>query len=100
MSEPTPGPWQAQEDLDVLAFKPDGTVLCVVATAWGLTVDEAVANARLIAAAPDLLRAARDAWALIEREFPPGHARAGPVQEALLSAGSRACWGDESRGAL
>ena len=53
MSEHTPGPWTTEDDHDGLLIGPDDTCVCVVERYEGHQ-----ANARLIAAAPDLLAAA------------------------------------------
>lgn len=53
----TPGPWQSGFDLRVLATDDRATVVCQVSGAP--TNPVARADARLIAAAPDLLDAAR-----------------------------------------
>ena len=66
MSEPkfTPGPWQAVDGLDIIAADD-----WVVAVATG-GEDDSVANANLIAAAPDLYAALEKAFALVEALMP------------------------------
>ena len=66
MSEYTPGPWQMHDEfycheeiygnLDLVDGNVRGTLVCEVSEN-----DESFANARLIAAAPDLLEACKDA---------------------------------------
>ena len=54
----TPGPWQNPDDSDAIVTESDWTVH--IATVWNndkVTTTEETANARLIAAAPDLLAA-------------------------------------------
>lgn len=61
MSMFTPGPWNAHEGAEITSGDEDRHI----ATAWNndkVTPDEALANARLIAAAPDLLNVCQEAF--------------------------------------
>lgn len=70
MSDHAQGTWEIDEDdLKVHATNPDGTCRCPVAEVWGLTEKEAEANARLIAAAPDLLDACKAALEHMEKTW-------------------------------
>ena len=67
MSKHTPGPWEAfQNDLGcgVLATKRADVAYCWTRDGWPLDssrpISESVANARLIAAAPELLEALKE----------------------------------------
>ena len=70
MIDHTPGPWTIAkhdhgERRDVLGvFAPNATL--IVECAWGKNIAESDANTRLIAAAPDLLDAAKIALEYIE----------------------------------
>lgn len=70
MSAPTPGPWWASgSDFAVLAGDADDkpyTRTVAETNVGDMTEAEALANARLIAAAPDLLRACMDLVAGID----------------------------------
>ena len=86
MSEHTPGPWFAPERTHGTIYveaRLRGTLLQEVA-ACGPTEhhSQQAANARLIAAAPELLAALRDLEAMAERYRPPGY----PVPEAQKKA--------------
>lgn len=65
MSKPkhTPGLWKyIARDNGVNAIRPDGTMPCIAipqSSISGLTIEERTANGYLIAAAPDLLEAAK-----------------------------------------
>jgi hypothetical protein len=68
MSKHTPGPWEVEDDTDevIVSRDPEANGFQIVAKTYG--PDDA-ANARLIAAAPDLLAAlkhVRDIYADIE----------------------------------
>jgi hypothetical protein len=78
MSKHTPGPWQAHSDqpgyeLTIVGnidgpledFQLNYTTVCDVAD-----TDDADANLRLIAAAPELLDALREVVAMLQREAP------------------------------
>lgn len=63
MSEHTPKPWRYIFEGGTVAFivEADGTAICKVSTIANSTAhSRLIANARLIAAAPDLLAALRD----------------------------------------
>ncbi len=72
MSEHTPGPWMVDPaELDrpaVFATKDEHGI--VIAEMWAGLPEEQVANARLIAAAPDLLDAARKAHDIVQKIHP------------------------------
>ncbi len=55
--KPTPGPWTVVNDVDVRSEQPGFLAYISTAGARGRTLDEAKANATLIAAAPCLLAA-------------------------------------------
>ncbi len=61
MSQHTPGPWKVKQGTDVTEDRAKEP--CTVAKCWSSTFspprEEAAANARLIAAAPDLLAACK-----------------------------------------
>jgi hypothetical protein len=59
----TKGPWYVANDVDVRGGPQEGQEYVSTARARGRTLDEARANARLIAAAPDLLTACEEALA-------------------------------------
>ena len=76
----TPGPWtyrRAKYPVDgsydyAIAAKVGGQEFCIIAEAFGRVADavwpDAEANARLIAAAPDLLAALKDVVAVADRK--------------------------------
>lgn len=59
MTKHTPGPWGAI-GADVKTAGPNSRVICWTGVALDIPLDEVRANARLIAAAPDMLAALRD----------------------------------------
>lgn len=59
MAKHTPGPWGAI-GADVKTAGPTSRVICWTGVATDIPLDEIRANARLIAAAPDMLQALRD----------------------------------------
>lgn len=78
MSEHTPGPWfvhdfadpavssdPGPEDVTVSCDHPATITVASMGRAMTATLDEARANARLIAAAPDMLEALREAQAVL-----------------------------------
>lgn len=83
MQQHTPGPWIANH-FHVAARGPGIEDHCIVGRVDGCTGQEALANARLIAAAPDLLEA------LIE--MASGHSMAGEARAraAIAKATGRA----------
>lgn len=71
----TPGPWHIDQlatgNLRIRAVDQNDGLLCFVAAIYGDQIDSVVgnevrANARLIAAAPDLLEAAKELLALMD----------------------------------
>lgn len=83
MSAHTPGPWVA--DHDNVRTPDDGGMVAKVA---GDTDSQAYANARLIAAAPDLLAALRD---LVSAEgLPEGYANRAMLIDAARAALAKA----------
>lgn len=90
MSAPkhTPGPWALTNSREVFS-KASGDPICVVS--WGFTpLDRQVAkaDARLIAAAPDMLEALNAAYDFIMREY--ASAEAGALEGDPLSKEARA----------
>src|SRR3546814_15264447 len=65
----TPGPWRADPYNDIRT-SPDGCKIAAVVTHYG-TLNAADANARLIAAAPDLLDALTEARRIIRARASP-----------------------------
>lgn len=62
MSKHTPGPWSVREDIGAV-FDRDGLP---IATGGSESYEEYQANARLIAAAPELLEACKQAYDVID----------------------------------
>jgi len=56
----TPGPWKIGLNPGPMVYTPDGTSQIADARGVAVTKDESKANARLIAAAPELLEACRN----------------------------------------
>ena len=85
---PTPGPWSVRYDYVVQAKSFDEGRLVPIAQPYGLRVDgiDLFANARLIAAAPDLLEALKDMVDLVELLCPFD----GPQQRKARAAIARA----------
>jgi len=73
---PTPGPWCI---IDNVIYSEDDTAVCMITSYRDMTPRQ-TANARLIAAAPSLLKALQWALAQIEDDLDPEH------QAALESA--------------
>ena len=71
-SKYTPGPWVVNDlyaDTEIRGPQNSGAMICVMSP-WGIAADEPSpqrANARLIAAAPELLEALRECRALLSR---------------------------------
>ena len=92
----TPGPWKMEPGLgnpnDIYAWniirpeepKSDGTVLAIVNPKKGITVKDNEADARLIAAAPDMVRA------LTSIMFAAEHAAANPDTLTAIKRMARA----------
>ncbi len=98
----TPGPWTTWEAYELSALFAAPVTSCAVrdhslspatATAWGNTKEEAEANAKLIAAAPDLARALKMAVAWLQNtnarfdRMPRGIAGTGELKDILERAG-------------
>jgi hypothetical protein len=95
----TAGPWRAvgPEDRhsdDIIPVMAGKFEICEV-YGWPtrhhpsiMTVAEAEANAKLIAAAPELLECAKTALSILEKEFPNGQAVI-DLRNALAKAGGR-----------
>ena len=85
MSKHTPGPWaiyvNAPSDIVIRKMSKDGYELCSIAR-----VSSGYANARLIAAAPELLEALKDIAEWTERYTAPGHPIATVAQAAIAKA--------------
>jgi len=81
----TDGPWTLDEDGDVVS---GGTIVCVVVTTDKGNDDEAPANAKLIAAAPELLDMVRrcELWL---GTLPEGRAMQLACQSLILKAEGR-----------
>ena|SRR5438477_7786278 len=90
-SAPTPGPWRLRENNRLVVGNSDklDTPIAVV-DMTSIVAEEAQANARLIAAAPDLLAALKEVASMIEayHEVPP--TRANMVRAAIARAEGRA----------
>lgn len=100
MTSHTPGPWfvhdfrqassqPALADITVSCVTPDTLTVCSMGNALTATVEEAVANARLIAAAPDGL-----AFAIAHDAYLLASGYSGPDSDALhpdAAANWRAC---------
>lgn len=71
MAKPTPGPWRVGRDDPTRVYSDRRGAQLVAQCSAGSPIDEALseaqANARLIAAAPDLLAACRTAYARLNR---------------------------------
>ena len=98
----TPGPWTACRKIDrgnVHAFHitadPHGSLHPIVEcrNAYGRTYDEMAANARLIAAAPEMLEALEDAPILSRYHTAHGFDREGFIADYEA-------WGEQRRSAL
>ena len=74
MTSFTSGPWRATTGVLVRVVSPDGSIICGVHKQGRFTgehdPEETIANARLIAAAPDLLENLRHAVAIIRKYVP------------------------------
>ena len=78
----TPGPWSKMYDTHVYAERHQLIAICEGAASW----DETFANARLIAAAPDLLAALRDLESAVSHYF-RGFSHLHPsIERPLLAA--------------
>jgi hypothetical protein len=104
MSKHTPGPWKAEWGTFRLAGQPDRLNQCVIGTPKNSNggqivtttirgplhdIEEAKANAHLIAAAPDLLQAAKNMVQQLRAEFGP-HFEATALERAIEKAEGRA----------
>ncbi len=92
----TPGPWymeaneaelyyevngEMQKMIAIGTAKDESPILAYVPTTW----DEDKANARLIAAAPELLEACKGVMDMLDGEF-PGHPMSERVRKAIAKA--------------
>ena len=66
----TPGPWTLTRGLTVYKRGEFGSERIIADMGWGPTDAQGVADAHLIAAAPDLLEAAQKALALLKKGAP------------------------------
>lgn len=87
----TPGPWMIFNggDIGSAAVRRPETIVIKAGTVKGETIGEAMKNARLIAAAPELLEACQMALDWFNRNTKLGHTP-GPVEQALIDAISKA----------
>ena len=69
MAEHTPGPWKILDELYVTTSRPDDDMGLYVGQAYGPSTPEAAANARMIAAAPDMLEALENLEHQLQAEF-------------------------------
>jgi hypothetical protein len=67
MTQHTPGPWKTSFLDDTRIEDKNGSDVAMALGEYSTESDRMEANARLIAAAPDLLEAAKSAWMLIEQ---------------------------------
>lgn len=89
----TPGPWNIHREINVIG--PDGSsVLGKTSNSDPTVLDEVKANARLIAAAPELLEACQYVWGLLrELEYekaPVTYANVQQIYDRLNAAISKA----------
>ena len=70
MTKHTPGPWHIGMKPGPIIYGPLGEQVAVP-TALFLGAEEARVNARLIAAAPELLEALKGLVSIVEDEYPP-----------------------------
>ena len=72
MSQHTPGPWVLSEESPKIIKKGDRLIgsTCGHPGSWAYpTEEEGIANARLISAAPDLLKQLRELLAMVGRQW-------------------------------
>jgi len=74
----TPGPWSIDKEERWVIHEPEGKSGTLVVPEIYLDDDEAIANARLIASAPDLLEA-------LECLLEMGHTKAGDLARAAIA---------------
>lgn len=88
MSKHTPGPWKVDKYIDSgkpsLSVSANGSEVAQASSWAGDGADEAGANARLIAAAPELLEACREAKEVLD-DLPCGAAEALKKIDAAIS---------------
>ena len=83
----TPGPWIAKPfDMNQCRVIPDGNQFFSVATVSGFNAPEAVANAKLIAAAPRLLEALKLLLGQVEGIKPQSGCHSGSLQADIRIA--------------
>jgi hypothetical protein len=88
VSKWTPGPWQIQP-ISPIRVHPEifaGKVRLADVLSYGVGTQAATANARLIAAAPELLAACKSALARIESDISDDCAEAHGLRAALRAA--------------
>jgi hypothetical protein len=89
MSKHTPGPWSLDQPgkISTSIIGPDGEfVIAGEGDAWMVPFacrDEAVANATLVAAAPDLLAAAKEALSYIRALYQTAHGKGLPSNNSM-----------------
>jgi hypothetical protein len=101
MSEHTPGPWLADVDGSGWSINTEDkgvAFTCGEANDEDISKDEEAANARLIAAAPDLLAALKLALAALDCEV--DNAPISPVVASAAQAWMKAKFGDAARKAI
>ena len=83
----TPGPWSVDPELPHRVIDDEHNTICDTAQGFGWTT--AHANARLIAAAPELFDACKKAVAALD-SLVPGRGGCGDAYDALFSAIAKA----------
>jgi len=92
----TPGPWEAESDLSVWALGGGIKVAGACGTGGGLTAEDH-ANARLIAAAPELLTALRELRDECDAAQGPELRQCGSAWRALMESADAAIAKAEGR---
>ena len=84
MTKHAPGPWTIEEGYKYIAIRSDAGVWANIRIAGASIIERDRANARLIAAAPDMTQTLRDLLALhIAHHNHPHHARAREILRAI-----------------
>jgi hypothetical protein len=88
MSKHTPGPWSLHEHESLFVVGPDGNMVADtdMPADRGYRSPQCKANAKLIAAAPDLLAACKAAWLLMTPKTPGQHNAYRLLHEAIIKA--------------